>query len=50
MEIIESNLVFKDKLKKLNKPSMIVIHHSAHSSATVNDIHRWHLKNGWSGS
>jgi len=29
---------------------MIVIHHAAHSSATVLDIHRWHLENGWSES
>jgi len=28
---------------------MIIIHHAAHSSATVLDIHRWHLENGWSG-
>lgn len=48
MKFIENNLVFKNKLKKLNKPSMIVIHHAAHNSATVLDIHRWHLENGWS--
>jgi N-acetyl-anhydromuramyl-L-alanine amidase AmpD len=48
MKIIETRLKFKRKLKKLNSPSMIVIHHAAHSSATVKDIHRWHLKNGWS--
>jgi len=50
MKIIETNLRFKSKLKKLNKPSMIIIHHAAHSSATVLDIHRWHLENGWSRS
>ena len=49
MEIIEANLIFKNKLKKLNKPSMIIIHHAAHSSGTTKDIHRWHLENGWSG-
>jgi N-acetyl-anhydromuramyl-L-alanine amidase AmpD len=49
MKIIERKLKFKSKLKKLNSPSMIIIHHSAHSSATVKDIHRWHLENGWSG-
>lgn len=26
-----------------------MIHHAAHRSATVDDIHRWHLQNGWSG-
>jgi len=50
MKIIETNLRFKSKLKKLNKPSMIIIHHAAHSSATVLDIYRWHLENGLSGS
>lgn len=49
MKIIESNLKFRNKLKKLKEPSMIVIHHAAHSSAIVSDIHRWHLENGWSG-
>lgn len=49
MKIIETNLLFRNNHKKMNKPSMIVIHHAAHSSATVNDIHRWHKQNGWSG-
>lgn len=49
MKIIETNLVFRNNLKKMNKPSIIVIHHAAHSSATVDDIHRWHKQNGWSG-
>ncbi|MCG8540731.1 MAG: N-acetylmuramoyl-L-alanine amidase [Clostridia bacterium] len=48
MKIIEINLKLINKLKKLNSPSIIVIHHAAHSSATVNDIRRWHLENGWS--
>ncbi len=49
MKIIKSNLRFRNKLQKLNNPSIIVIHHAAHSSATVLDIHRWHLENGLSG-
>ncbi|TCO68101.1 N-acetylmuramoyl-L-alanine amidase [Marinisporobacter balticus] len=49
MKIIETNLAFKDNLKKMNKPSMIVIHHAAHSSATVDDIHRWHKQEGFRG-
>ncbi len=44
MKIIETNMKFRNKLKKLNRPSMIVIHHASHSSATVSDIHRWHLE------
>ena len=49
MKFIKSKLLFKNKLKKLDNHSIMIIHHSAHSSATVNDIHRWHLENGWSG-
>lgn len=49
MNIIETNLKFKTKLTKIDRPSMIVIHHAAHSSATIEDIHSWHKKNGWSG-
>ncbi|PAB57032.1 N-acetylmuramoyl-L-alanine amidase [Anaeromicrobium sediminis] len=49
MNFIEHDLNFKNKLKKLNKPSMIVIHHAAHASANVLDVHRWHKQNGWSG-
>jgi hypothetical protein len=49
MKFIESKLLFKNKLKKLDTYSMIIIHHAAHSRATVSDIHGWHLKNGWSG-
>jgi len=49
MKIIESNLKFRKRLKKLNSPSMIIIHHAEHRSATVLDIHRWHLENGGGG-
>ncbi|SHK59363.1 peptidoglycan recognition protein family protein [Tepidibacter formicigenes] len=48
MKIIETNLAFRKSLKKMNKPSTIVSHHAAHSSATVDEIHRWHKENGWS--
>lgn len=37
MKIIETNLIFKDTLTKMNKPSMIVIHHAVHIGATVNE-------------
>ena len=46
MKTIEDNLKLRNKLKKLKEPSMIVIHHASHGSATANDIHRWHLENG----
>ncbi|MCI8632528.1 MAG: N-acetylmuramoyl-L-alanine amidase [Lachnospiraceae bacterium] len=27
----------------------IILHHAAAESCTADDIHRWHLKNGWAG-
>ena len=48
MKIIETNLKFKN-LNQLRKPSMIVIHHAVHGRCTVEDVHNWHLANGWSG-
>ena len=27
----------------------IILHHAAAKSCTADDIHRWHLKNGWAG-
>lgn len=36
--------------RRIGKPPYIVEHHSGSSpSTTVEDIHQWHLDNGWSG-
>jgi hypothetical protein len=48
MEIIESNLKFKSLSYDL-VPVMIVLHHAEASNCTIEDIHQWHLENGWSG-
>jgi N-acetyl-anhydromuramyl-L-alanine amidase AmpD len=48
MKIIESNLGFQ-KIKNRNVTTGIVLHHAAHKSCTVEDVHRWHKNNGWSG-
>lgn len=32
-----------------HKPDTIVIHHALHPNCTAQDIHRWHLDNGWKG-
>lgn len=32
-----------------NLPVMIVLHHAEASKCTIEDIHRWHLSNGWIG-
>lgn len=49
MNIIEANLVFKamDTRKTTNR---IILHHAEASNCSAEDIHRWHLNNGWSGA
>ncbi|WP_459195707.1 N-acetylmuramoyl-L-alanine amidase [Wukongibacter baidiensis] len=49
MKLIKPKLKYKKGFNKLRRPSIIVIHHAKHSSATVEDIHLWHLEKGWSG-
>lgn len=48
MQIIESNLTFKS-LSNLGTVKRIILHHAEASNCTVQDIHRWHLNNGWAG-
>ncbi|MBU5484152.1 N-acetylmuramoyl-L-alanine amidase [Clostridium sp. MSJ-11] len=48
MNIINSNLIFKG-LDYSNVPRMIILHHAAALKCSIEDIHRWHLNNGWSG-
>ncbi len=35
--------------RRVGKPLGIVEHHAAASSCTADDVHGWHLANGWSG-
>lgn len=48
MKIIESNLQFKS-LSSLGQVKRIIYHHAESTNCTIQDIHRWHLNNGWSG-
>lgn len=48
MNIIDVRLKFKS-LTYGNKPSKIILHNADASSCTIQDIHQWHLQNGWSG-
>lgn len=49
MKIIETNLKFKqmDTRKSTNR---IILHHAAAINCSAEDIHRWHLNNGWAGA
>lgn len=49
MKIIEINLNFKAMVSRLIT-ERIILHHSASSVASAEDIHRWHLGNGWEGA
>lgn len=49
MEIIETNLNFK-AMDTRTKTERIILHHAAATNCSAEDIHRWHLSNGWSGA
>lgn len=49
MEIIETNLKFKS-MSNRQTTDRIILHHSASSVASAEDIHRWHLNNDWEGA
>lgn len=48
MYINESNLSFKN-LSNLGQVKRIILHHAEAKNCSIEDIHRWHLNNGWSG-
>lgn len=48
MYINESNLSFKS-LSDLGQVKRIILHHAEAKNCTIEDIHSWHLNNGWSG-
>ncbi len=49
MNIINTNLKFTTKLTKRKKTTMLIIHHAAAPSVSVETIHKWHLGRGWCG-
>ena len=49
MEIIDKGLKFTSTLTKRSETKYIVIHHPEAAVASVEEIHRWHLGNGWAG-
>lgn len=49
MNIIETNLDFKD-MSTRKSTERIIIHHADAKNCSAEDIHRWHLNNGWSGA
>ena len=49
MEIIETNLQFRD-MSTRKATERIILHHADAKKCSAEDIHRWHLNNGWSGA
>lgn len=49
MNIIETNLTFKS-LERRKSTKRIITHHAGATECSAEDIHRWHLNNGWSGA
>lgn len=49
--IIKANLQFRERLQPLNlaKVDGIALHHMAHPTWTIEDVHRSHLARGWAG-
>ena len=50
MNIIETSLKFKNSMTNRSATKRIILHHAEASQCTAEDIHRWHLNNGWAGA
>ena len=50
MNIIETNLKFTNSMTNRSATKRIILHHAEASKCTAEDIHRWHLNNGWAGA
>ena len=49
MNIIEKTYNWNGKLSNRKATNRIILHHAESKSCTADDIHRWHLANGWAG-
>lgn len=49
MNIINSNLNFKGLSSYGNSPEIVILHHAAANHCSIENIHQWHLENGWAG-
>lgn len=49
MNIIEKTYKWASKLSKRKTTKRIILHHAEAVKCTADDIHKWHLNNGWSG-
>lgn len=49
MNIIEKTYNWAKPLSKRGTTDLLILHHAAAASCTAEDVHRWHLGNGWAG-
>lgn len=49
MNIIEKTYKWNGKLSNRKATNRIILHHAESKSCTADDIHSWHLANGWAG-
>lgn len=49
MNIIEHDWNWAHGLSSRSATNAIIIHHAAAKTASPEDVHRWHLNNGWAG-
>lgn len=49
MNIIEHDWQWAHGLSRRSRTDAIVLHHAAAKTAAPEDVHRWHLNNGWAG-
>ncbi len=49
MEILEQTYTWATPLARRSATRRIILHHAAAATCTAQQIHRWHLANGWAG-
>ena len=49
MNIIEKDYKWAKPLSKRGTTDLLILHHAAATSCTAEDVHRWHVGNGWAG-
>ncbi|MBQ6796526.1 MAG: N-acetylmuramoyl-L-alanine amidase [Clostridia bacterium] len=49
MKINRANIKFARALSRRTKTTAIILHHAAASKCSAENVHSWHLANGWAG-
>ena len=49
MHIIEHDWAWAHGLSQRSRTDAIVLHHAAAKTASPEQVHAWHLQNGWAG-